>query len=182
MTPAISHLIAFLTSVAALVIIIVSGHGDDHLVTSLLSGVIGGSGSYSAASALGGFLNASNSTPASPNGPKNQGGFIKLAMLSILAAVSITACGIAAKTGHQTQIQNVETTCATAAGALESLSIVEQAHPLPPATLKAISQAVDAIAPVCTASTPQDYNDAQYKAANAAVGIIEQLSAQESAR
>ena len=175
MTTEIAHLIAFLASLAALVVIIVTGHGSDPTLTAVLSGVLGGSGATTAANVLGGLFGRTTA----PQPPK-QSGHARLLLLVAMSAVALVACATLHQTSAEKQQANVETACATAATAIQTLAVVQETHPLSADAQKMVGDVMETLSPVCTAATPQDYDAVKWAAINAAVNEISAEAAKDA--
>lgn len=166
MNESIYHLVAFIAALAALTVLIVSGHGNDPMLQSLIAGIVGGSGITSLGKIGKDFFNTSDVTATN-----KQKGHARVWLIAALACIAIAGCALL-KQPASSQTQTIETACATTAAAVESLAIVQQAHPLPAQDAQNVSHAIATLSGVCTAPKPQTYTDVELQAITQAAAVL----------
>jgi len=163
MNTALYHLIIFLACLIFLGVLIVTGHDNSPLLTQILSGAIGGTGAASIGPALAAFFRGPQD-PTATAPVVRQGGFTSMRFLAFLLAAALTAvlgaCASLSGTTSAGNAQTVATTCATAAAAVKSLTVVKQAGYLTAADTSAVNTAMAVVSPVCNAPIQPIYTDA----------------------
>lgn len=177
MNNSVYHLIIFLASLIFLAVIIITGHDTSPLVTNLIGGSVGGSGATLLASFFRGPQDPTATAPVA-----RQGGFTTLRFLAFLLTaaftVALSACaslGTApASTGNA---QTVATTCAGAAAAVKSLTVVKQAGYLTAPDVSAVNSALAVVNPVCNGLLQPTYTNAVVLGLTGAVAQLATLEA-----
>jgi hypothetical protein len=160
------HLIAFCVSLAALVILVVTGHDNSVIVTGLLAGLAGGSGGQT----FGNVLSLAPST-------SKQAGFIKVpfALFAFVLTVCFAALVGCGSVASQTPTQKIEYACATASASLKALTPLESSGVLSAGESDVVARAVQVMKPVCNSPTPPTYPDVAYSALTEAIADLNEL-------
>lgn len=154
-----AHVVVFIAALIFLAAIIITGHDNSPLLTTLLTGVVGGAGGAGLGSALASFFKG----PDQPTGvaplTTRQGGFVRAVFIPVLFVVSlgIAACaGLTSAPSTGTTATAISEGCATASAAIKSLTVVEQAGKLTPDDVQGVNAALAIVNPLCEASAPPD--------------------------
>jgi len=175
------HLVVFLATLAALVLLIVTGHDNSPLLThitgGLFGGVLGGSAA-GAAPALARFISGpSDPTATAPVTPSRQSGHVRLPVLILvvfLASASLIGC---AAFQQSAKLDPVATGCASASAAIKTVTAAQVAGYLLPGDQAAVSAAIATIAPICTDPDKASVSQVEVTALAQATASLESLAA-----
>lgn len=155
MNNALYHLIVFLALLIFFAVLIVTGHDNSPLLTTILGGALGGSGASAVGPALAAFFRGpSDPTASAP--VTRQAGFFRVGFLAFLMIAAVAAGVSACATLTGTTSDNtaaVAEACAGTSATIKSLTIVEQAGQLSAADVQAVTAAVAVVTPICEAPT-----------------------------
>lgn len=90
---------------------------------------------------------------------------------ALVACASLTTAPSTAS-----QVQTIETACASSSAALRTFALVAQAGALSTTDATSVSAAAAVVTPLCTASAPPTYSDVQLAALAAATSTLVALS------
>jgi hypothetical protein len=168
------HIVVFVATLGFLLAVILTGHGNDPLLTTLLTGAVGGSGG----AALGGLLKGFFGNEA-PLAPSNQKGFARVEVLIVVFALAfaalMSACTTSGGTAASTNAQTIQTSCASASAAIKALTVVEQAGYLSASDKQAVSDAISVVTPICGSTTQPSDDDVEVQVLSDAVSTLTSL-------
>lgn len=164
------NLVLLIVCIIALLAIVLTGHDNSPLVTSIFAGGAGGSGARLFASISHAVFGDSTDTP-----PK-QGGYATLPYaLLLLIATSIVGAMflLSGCTSLAGKSDPVATSCAAASAAIKTVTTARANGLLNAKEIAAVDTAIAAVQPVCTAPTEPPPTAAAITAFNSAVLQLE---------
>lgn len=150
------HLIVFLALLVFFAVLIVTGHDNSPLLTTLLGGALGGSGASAIGPALASFFRGPTDPTASAP-VTSQRGHARFGFLALLLGIAVTLAVGACSTLHTATSDNgtaVAEACAGASATVKSLTVFEQAGKLSATDTQAVTAAVAVVTPICESPTP----------------------------
>lgn len=176
------HLIVMIASMIFLGVLIITGHDSSPLLTTLLTGVIGGTGGAGIGQTLAAFFKGPSDPPSGAAVVTKSSGFITLRFLALILfgsaiCIMFSACSTLAMSSNQ----GVATSCAAASAAVKSLTVLEKGGYLSPADVSAVNQALTVVNPICEAPTQPTYAQATISALASAVADLSAVEAKYNA-
>jgi hypothetical protein len=176
MNSTLAHLIVFVSLLIFFAVIIITGHDTSPLLSTLLTGAIGGSGGSAVGALLNGFFGSSGTSTTvtqvtKPNGFIHYRLLIAMCFGAVLCAV-VAACSTLTSTTPSTSVAE---SCATASAAIKTVTVVQQAGKLSTADVATVNQALTVVNPICESTTQPSNSTVASAALVAAVAELTTL-------
>ncbi len=102
---------------------------------------------------------------------------MKLKMFALFSCIAISACGTLT-TNSNTNVNTIETTCASASAAIKTLSLPMAQNKITPNDVTTINAAIAVITPFCTGPNPPNPTASPTTALTAAANALATFAAE----